>query len=149
MTLHKGFTLVELMIVVAIVGILAAIALPAYQDYTIRARVSEALVLVSAVKVTVTENMAGNGGNIAPGICLGVVQVAATNNVASLTCDESNGWITVSTTDRGGLVDLILIPWPSSTNTDWTCHVDDVDKWRWAPATCRKQVGLIFNPNWM
>ena len=57
MNKQKGFTLIELMIVVAIVGILAAIAIPAYQDYTIRARVTEGLSLASAAKTTVSENM--------------------------------------------------------------------------------------------
>ena len=57
-TVQKGFTLIELMIVVAIIGILAAIALPAYQDYTIRAQVSEGLVLASAAKLAVTETFA-------------------------------------------------------------------------------------------
>ena len=56
MNKQKGFTLIELMIVVAIVGILAAIAIPAYQDYTVRARVTEGLSLASAAKVTVAEN---------------------------------------------------------------------------------------------
>jgi len=52
---QQGFTLIELMIVVAIIGILAAVALPAYQDYTVRAQVSEGLVLASAAKIAVTE----------------------------------------------------------------------------------------------
>jgi type IV pilus assembly protein PilA len=58
---QQGFTLIELMIVVAIVGILAAIALPAYQDYTIRSRVSEALAAAGACKTQISEYVASRG----------------------------------------------------------------------------------------
>ena len=59
--IQKGFTLIELMIVIAIIGILAAIAIPAYQDYTIRAQVTEGLNLASAIKASVAEFYAQNG----------------------------------------------------------------------------------------
>ena len=95
--LQKGFTLIELMIVVAIIGILAAVALPAYQDYTIRAKVAEGLVLASSAKLAVTENSA-NGKAFAASWTPPV----ATANVENIAIDPVNGQITITYTPGAG-----------------------------------------------
>jgi len=71
--IQKGFTLIELMIVVAIIGILAAVALPAYQDYTIRAKITEGLSLASAIKADLSSSYAADG---MPGVAAYAAQVA-------------------------------------------------------------------------
>lgn len=96
--IQKGFTLIELMIVVAIIGILAAVALPAYQDYTIRSRVTEGLSLASAAKVNVADILAsGNPGADAAGYGLGYVPPGVTRNVIAngVTIAPATGIITI------------------------------------------------------
>ena len=99
-TLQKGFTLIELMIVVAIIGILAAIAIPAYQDYTIRAQVSEGLTLASDIKAGVAEFMAQTGDWPANLQEAGVASVGATGTSKGAryvtSVDVTNGTIQIA-----------------------------------------------------
>ncbi|MFN3786658.1 MAG: pilin [Thiothrix sp.] len=102
---QQGFTLIELMIVVAIIGILAAVAIPAYQDYTVRARVTEGLSLAAGYKTAVAEN-AANG----VAFDSGVPAFVATPNVTGLAIDNGTGEITITYAPSAGNGSLVLAP---------------------------------------
>jgi type IV pilus assembly protein PilA len=95
-SLQKGFTLIELMIVVAIIGILAAIAIPAYQDYTIRAQVSEGLSLVAASKAAVAESFADSGNWPADNTAAGLPAAADIDGKYVSQVAVANGGITIT-----------------------------------------------------
>jgi type IV pilus assembly protein PilA len=141
MNQQKGFTLIELMIVVAIVGILAAIAIPAYSDYTTRARVSEAIGFAAAAKTAVSESVISTGtlpeSNAAAG--LAEPDEITSTYVKSLTVDK--GVITVeiqstnnATVDAG---QIILTPNPTSAGVNWECSVSGPEMNQFVPADCR------------
>ncbi len=96
-SIQKGFTLIELMIVVAIIGILAAVALPAYQDYTIRAKVTEGIGLASALKADMSSSYAADGMNgVAAFAAQVALQVPQSKYVTSIVVTGTSGVITIT-----------------------------------------------------
>lgn len=126
-TVQKGFTLIELMIVVAIIGILAAIAIPAYQDYTIRAQVTEGLNLAGAAKAAVAETYTSSNtwpaNNTAAGLDPTATNISG-KYVESVSVG-AGGQITIQYGNDATKINdqqLVITPWTSSNgDVSWQC----------------------------
>ena len=142
--IQQGFTLIELMIVVAIIGILAAVAIPAYQDYTVRARVTEGLSLAGAAKLAVAEN-ASNGQPFASGY----TPPTATVNVGAVTIEPVAGGVTIVYTGPSGGAGSTIFLIPTSGGAAltvgavpndaiaWTCNTGTLAI-KYRPSSCRQ-----------
>ncbi|MCS3525532.1 pilin [Acinetobacter johnsonii] len=122
MNAQKGFTLIELMIVVAIIGILAAIAIPAYQNYTKRAHVSEGLSLAGGAKAAVTEYASSQNEWPTDNTEAGLAADTAINGNAVTSVGVEDGLITITYNDKvSNGVTLELSPTTTSGGVTWVC----------------------------
>jgi type IV pilus assembly protein PilA len=140
--IQKGFTLIELMIVVAIIGILAAVALPAYQDYTVRAKVSELVLAASGMKTTIAEFAQTNNTLVSSG--QGLTFAPLTGKLRANSNVTPNGLITVAgnstSTSVGTLLTIVLTPTlQADGKVTWVCSTGNPTPalFKFVPAECR------------
>lgn len=140
--MQKGFTLIELMIVVAIIGILAAIALPAYQDYTARSQMSEALSLAGGARTAVTEFWSTEGRFPANNASAGLAPAAQIKGSYVAQVDVATAGTIVATMASAGVASgiqgstLTLSAVTGAGSIEWVCKSNAEDKL--LPANCRK-----------
>jgi type IV pilus assembly protein PilA len=135
--LQQGFTLIELMIVVAIIGILAAVAIPSYQDYTARAQVTEAVSLTAAFKTSLAEFYADSGTY--PTNLTAIGTTTSGKYVASMVVSSSGGAVTVLATMATGVNPGIkgsTLELSSADSLQWACNGGNIVA-KYRPTTCK------------
>jgi type IV pilus assembly protein PilA len=143
---QQGFTLIELMIVVAIIGILAAVALPAYQDYTVRAKVSEIVLATSPGRTAVSEYFQ-TVGSMPPSMASAGITNNTSQYVSSITYGVSGNVATISAfavaaTVGGGVlvtdgVQIVGTGTPATGQVSWVCSKAGAMPVKYLPSTCR------------
>ena len=140
-SMQQGFTLIELMIVVAIIGILAAVAIPAYQDYTKRANVTEGLSLAASAKTAVTEYFNAKGQMPGANTTAGLASAASIKgNAVTQVLVGASGLVTITYNTKviaGGT--LVLSPTAGVGGMEWKCKLPggSTVKPQWLPSSCR------------
>jgi type IV pilus assembly protein PilA len=139
-SLQQGFTLIELMIVVAIIGILAAVALPAYQDYTVRAKVSELMLAMSTPKTCISEAYQVAGGSTVPTVVSADCSVVAAGKVTGATVTTAGVISVAGSTAASSLGAALTVTMTPSASTatpgvlTWTCSGTNT---KYVPSSCR------------
>ena len=134
---NKGFTIIELMIAVAIIGVLAAIAIPAYQNYIIRAKVSEALTFASQAKTAVSEYYQSQGTLPSTSPQAGMATSVTGTNVSQVTIG-AGGAITVTASIAGisPTANIIFTPSTGPSGITWVCNQGNMDN-QYRPSNCK------------